>query len=171
MGLFGAVEEIRHKNGEFFTALCGFPTCPCCARRNSLNATPPDSDTSHGSGGCLLRGGVYAYRVLRRDSRRGGRPPLFFKNSIPRPGLTKLGFDFLVLGKLGRRHFLTLGSGMGFPPLVHPVSHGLRDQTVGLCRLADRAGTSQRPPDTTCCLNSSLYLDADIIQILPHMFD
>ena len=36
--------------------------------------------------------------------------------------------------------------------------HGLRDQTVGLCHLADRAGASQRPPDTTCCLNSSLNL-------------
>ena len=51
----------------------------------------------------------------------------------------------------------------------HP--HGLRDQTVGLCHLADRAGASQRPPDTTCCLNSSLYFDADMIQILPHVFD
>ena len=29
---------------------------------------------------------------------------------------------------------------MGFPPLVHPVSYGLRDQTVGFCHLADRAG-------------------------------
>ena len=29
---------------------------------------------------------------------------------------------------------------MGFPPLVHPVSRGLRDQTVGVCHLADRAG-------------------------------
>ena len=55
-------------------------------------------------------------------------------------GPTQLGFDFLVLGKLGRRHFLTLDAGMGFPPLVHPVSYGLRDQTVGLCHLADRTG-------------------------------
>ena len=37
-------------------------------------------------------------------------------------GLTQLGFDFLVLGKLGRRHFLTLDAGMVFPPLVHPAS-------------------------------------------------
>ena len=55
-------------------------------------------------------------------------------------GLTQLGFDFLVLGELGRRHFLTLDAGMGFPPLVHPVSYGLRDQTVGFCHLADRTG-------------------------------
>ena len=45
-----------------------------------------------------------------------------FLKSIPRPGLTQLGFDFLALGKLGRRHFLTLDAGMGFPPLVHPAS-------------------------------------------------
>ena len=37
-------------------------------------------------------------------------------------GLTQLGFDFLVVGKLGRRHFLTLGSRMGFSPFVHPAS-------------------------------------------------
>ena len=55
-------------------------------------------------------------------------------------GPTQLGFDFLVLGELGRRHFLTLDAGMGFPPLVHPVSYGLRDQTVGFCHLADRTG-------------------------------
>ena len=103
--------------------------------------------------------------LLREEGRR------FFQEIDLHPGLTQLGFDFLVLGKLGRRHFLTLDAGMGFPPLVHPVSYGLRDQTVGLCHLADRAGASQRPPDTTCCLNSSLNLDADTIQIRPHMFD
>ena len=141
MGLFGVVEEIRHKNGEFFTALCGFLTCPCCARRNSLNVTPPGSGTSNGLGSCLLRGGctriVLLPGLLREEGRR------FFQEIDLHPGLTQLGFDFLVLGKLGRRHFLTLNTGMGFPPLIHPVSHGLRDQTVGLCHIADRAGVSQ----------------------------
>ena len=28
VGLFGVVEEIRHKNGEFFTALCGMSDIP-----------------------------------------------------------------------------------------------------------------------------------------------
>ena len=58
-----------------------------------------------------------------------------------------------------------------FLHLFTQYPHGLRDQTVGFCYLADRAGVSQRPPDTTCCLNSLLYFDADIIQILPHVFD
>ena len=112
---------------------------------------------------------MYAYRVfIEIPARR--RPPLFQEIGL-QVGLTQLGFDFLVLGKLGRRHFLTLDAGMGFPPLVHPVSYGLRDQTVGFCHLGDRAGVSQRPPDTTCCLSSSLYLAADIIQISPCMFD
>ena len=82
VGLFGVVEEIRHKNGEFFTALCGFPTYPCCARRNSLNATPPGSGTSNGSGSCLLRGGctriVFLSRFLREvgwPGNRGSRAP------------------------------------------------------------------------------------------------
>ena len=61
-------------------------------------------------------------------------------------GLTQLGFDFLVVGKLGRRHFLTLGAGMGFLHLFTQHPHGLRDQTVGFCHLTDRAGVSQRPP-------------------------
>ena len=64
----------------------------------------------------------------------------FFQEIDLHPGLTQLGFDFLVLGELGRRHFLALDAGMGFPPLVHPVSYGLRDQTVGFCHLADRTG-------------------------------
>ena len=94
----------------------------------------------------------------------------FFKKSISHPGLTQLGFDFLVLGKLGRRHFLTLDAGMGFPPLVHPVSHGLRDQTVGLCHLADRTGLLN---DLQHDLLFELFavLRCGIIQILPHIFD
>ena len=101
----------------------------------------PDSGTSNGLGSCLLRGGctriVFLPGLLREEGRR------FFQEIDLHPGLTQLGFDFLVLGKLGRRHFLTLNTGMGFPPLIHPVSHGLRDQTVGLCHIADRAGVSQ----------------------------
>ena len=50
-------------------------------------------------------------------------------------GLTQLGFDFLALGKLGRRHFLTLDAGMGFPHLYTQHPHGSRDQTVGLRHL------------------------------------
>ena len=48
--------------------------------------------------------------------------------SIPRPGLTQLGFDFLALDTLGRRHFLTLDAGMGFPHLYTQHPHGSRDQ-------------------------------------------
>ena len=99
----------------------------------------PDSGTSNGSGSCPLRGGASVSCFWLRLSSLKKAAVLFLK-SIPRPGLTQLGFDFLVLGKLGRRHFLTLDAGMGFPPLVHPVSHGLWDQTVGFCHLADRAG-------------------------------
>ena len=103
--------------------------------------TPPDSGTSNGLGSCLLRGGctriVLLPGLLREEGRR------FFQEIDLHPGLTQLGFDFLVLGKLGRRLFLTLNTGMGFPSLTHPVSHGLRDQTVGLCHIADRAGVSQ----------------------------
>ena len=102
----------------------------------------PDSGTSNGLGSCLLRGGCTRIVLLPGLPPRRKAAALFLK-SIPRPGLTQLGFDFLVLGKLGRRHFLTLNTGMGFPPLIHPVSHGLRDQTVGLCHIADRAGVSQ----------------------------
>ena len=136
----------------------GCLTYPCYARRNSLNATPPGQWHITQVPGWLPSLAVdVRVSCFYRDS-CAKKAAAFFKKSIPRPGLTQLGFDFLVLGKLGRRHFLTLDAGMGFPPLVHPVSYGLRDQTVGLCRLADRAGASQRPPDTTCCLNSSLNL-------------
>ena len=82
--------------------------------------TPPDSGTSNGLGSCLLRGGcpriVLLPGLLRKEGRR------FFQEIDLHPGLTQLGFDFLVLGKLGRRHFLTLNTGMGFPPLIHPAS-------------------------------------------------
>ena len=61
-------------------------------------------------------------------------------------GPTQLGFDFLVLGKLGRRHFLTLGSGMGFLHLFTQHPHGLRDQNLGLCHLADRIGVLNDRP-------------------------
>ena len=82
---------------------------------------------------------MYAYRAFTgTPAAEEGRR--FISEIDPPSGL---GFDFLVLGKLGRRHFLTLNTGMGFPPLIHPVSHGLRDQTVGLCHIADRAGVSQ----------------------------
>ena len=82
---------------------------------------------------------MYAYRAFTgTPAAEEGRR--FFQEIDLHPGLTQLGFDFLVLGKLGCRHFLTLNTGMGFPPLIHPVSHGLRDQTVGLCHIADRAG-------------------------------
>ena len=57
--------------------------------------------------------------------------------SIPRPGLAQLGFDFLVLGKLGSRHFLTLDAGMGFPPLDSPsILTVCGTRTVGLRHLA-----------------------------------
>ena len=70
----------------------------------------------------FLGGGVYAYRALDRDSRHGEKTTVLSLKSIPRPGLTQLGLDFLALSKSGRRHFLTLDAGMGFPPLVHPAS-------------------------------------------------
>ena len=60
--------------------------------------------------------------------------------SVSRPGLTQLGFVFLVLSKLSRCRFLAFNAGMGFPSLVDPVSRGLRDQIVGLRHLTDRAG-------------------------------
>ena len=149
----------------------GFRHTPVAPRCSS-----PECDTTrtvaHHTGSGVVAFFAVDVRVscFYRDS-CAKKAAAFFKKSIPRPGFAQLGFDFLVLGKLGRCHFLGLGSGMGFPPLVHPVSHGLRDQAVGLCHLSDRAGAFQRPPDTTCCLNSSLYFDADIIQILPHVFD
>ena len=70
----------------------------------------------------FLGGGVYVYRALDRDSRHGGKAAALSLKSIPRPGLTQLGLDFLALSKSGCRHFLTLDAGMGFPPLVHPAS-------------------------------------------------
>lgn len=56
------------------------------------------------------------------------------------------GFGFLVLGKLGRRHFLTLGPGVGFLHLFTQHPRGLCDHTIGLRHLTDRAGASRRPP-------------------------
>ena len=56
--------------------------------------------------------------------------------SIPRPGLTQLGLDFLVLDTLGRRHLLTLDAGIGFPPLVQPSILTVRGtRNVGLYHL------------------------------------
>ena len=83
----------------------------------------------------FLDGGVYAYRALDRDSRHGGKAAALSLKSIPRPDLTQLGLDFLALSKSGRRHFLTLDAGMGFPHLYTQHPHGSRDQTVGLCHL------------------------------------
>lgn len=92
----------------------------------------------------------------------------------------QLGFVFLVLSKLGHRHFLTIGSGMGFPPaclVQHP--NGLRGpDLVGLHHHTDHAEVSLLPPDTTRRLNSSsnlrrrhntdLYLTCSIKPVLRH---
>ena len=65
-------------------------------------------------GGCTRI--VFLPGLPREEGRR------FFQEIGLQAGLTQLGFDFLALDKLGRRHFLTLDAGMGFPPLVHPAS-------------------------------------------------
>ena len=122
MGLFGVVEEIRHKNGEFPYGALQVSDTPLPRQGvAALNATHPDSGTSNGLGSCLLRGGCARIVFLSGLPPRREAAALSLK-SISRPGLTQLGFGFLVLGKLGCRHFLTLGSGMGFPRLVHPAS-------------------------------------------------
>ena len=124
----------------------------------------PDSGTSHRfRGGCLLRGGVYAYRVfIGTPARR--RPPLFSRNQSPVRASRSSALIFLysaswaaVISSASVPEWVFLHLFTQFPTVC-----GTR--TVGLCHLSDRAGAFQRPPDTTCCLNSSLYFDADIIQ-------
>ena len=169
--MFGVVEEIRHKNGEFFTALCGFPTYPCCARRNSLNATPPGQWHITQVPGWLPSLAVdVRVSCFYRDS-CAKKAAAFFKKSISIRASRGSALIFLYSAS-----WVAVISSPSIPEWVflhlftqHP--HGLRDQTVGLCHFTDHAGVYQRPPDTTCCLNSSLYLAADIIQILPHMLD
>ena len=121
MGLFGVVEEIRHKNGEFPYGALQVSDTPLPRQGvAALNATHPDSGTSNGLGSYLLRGGctriVFLPGLLREEGCR------FFQEIDLQSDLTQLDFDFPVLGKLGRRHFLTLDAGTGFPPLVHPAS-------------------------------------------------
>ena len=124
MGVFGArVRKTRHNNWRV-------PPQRFVGFRHTLVAprcSSPECDTTRtvahhtGSGVVAFLGGGCTHIVLlpgllREEGRR------FISEIDPRPGLTQLGFDFLVLGKLGRRHFLTLDAGMGFPPLVHPAS-------------------------------------------------
>ena len=122
MGLFGVVEEIRHKNGEFPYGALQVSDTPLPRQGvAALNATHPDSGTSNGLGSYLLRGGVYAYRLLRRATRREeGRR--FSRNRSPVRVSRSSALIFLYSASRGHRHFLTLDAGMGFPPLVHPAS-------------------------------------------------
>lgn len=129
MGLFGVVEEIRHKNDEFLYGALWVSDMPLLRQGVAVLYVIPPGQRHITQVPRWLPSSRRGVRVscFYRDS-CAKKAAAFFKKSIPRPGFAQLGFDFLVLGKLGRCHFLGLGSGMGFPPLVHPVSHGLRNQ-------------------------------------------
>ena len=100
----------------------------------------PDSGTSHRfRGGCLPWRWMYAYRVfIEIPARR--RPPLFSRNRSPVRASRSSALIFLYSAS-----WAAVISSPSMPEWVflhlftqHP--HGLRDQNLGLCHLADRAG-------------------------------
>ena len=84
----------------------------------------------------FLDGGVYAYRALRRNSRHGGKAAALSLKSIPRPGLTQLGLDFLVLSKSGPPSFPRSRFRNGLSSTCSPsILTVCGTRTVGLCHL------------------------------------
>ena len=115
---------MRHKNGGFLYGVLRVSDMPLLRQGvAALNATPLGQWHITQVPGWFpsLAEGCTRIVLLPELPPRGKAAALSLK-SIPRPGLTQLGFVFLVFGKLGCRHFLTLDAGMGFPPLVHPAS-------------------------------------------------
>ena len=160
--MFGArVRKTRHKNSEFpYGASRDVRHAPVAPGCSSLNATPPGQwhitqvpgwppSLAEGCTRIVFFAGTPAAEEVRRFISEIDPPPRASRSS--------------ALIFLYSASWVAVISSPSVPEWVflhlftqHP--HGLRDQTVVLRHLADRAGASQRPPDTTCCLNSSLTL-------------
>lgn len=117
-------EDTSQKLASSSTVLCGMSDMPLLRQGvAALNATPPGQ--WHITQvprwlPSLAEGCKHIVFFAGTPAAKEGRS--FISEIDLQSGPTQLGFDFLVLGKLGRRHFLTLGSGMGFSPFVHPAS-------------------------------------------------
>ena len=109
VGSFGArVRKTRHKNWRVpLRRFAGFRHAPVPPGCSSPECDTTRTEAHHTGSGMVafLGGGVYAYRALDRDSRHGEKTTVLSLKSIPRPGLTQLGLDFLALSKSGPPSF------------------------------------------------------------------
>ena len=138
--MFGVVEEIRHKNSEFLYGALRVSDIPLLRQGvAALNVTPPDSGTSNGSGSCPLRGGASVSCFWL------GLPSLKKAAVLSLKSISKRASRSSALIFLYSASWAAVISSPLVPEWVflhlftqHP--HGLWDQTVGFCHLADRAG-------------------------------